>query len=569
MGHATGHWETHDRASDFAFDLRETDQVERAVWSLLRQSPTALVGALTDDASVRLVPLPPSLTISPDHPRLTGSSVTGILVAADQAVVARLWWQARTLGSASAAVHLAAAPAVGVTLHIVDLRPQHGVMLVVVADQAPEVGASVVHAGDTWRPHARFARVVKDGSALVIDADPAFEQLLGWAKTEIVGRRMLEFVHPDDHDCAVEHWVQMSDFPGPSRPVRLRHRHKDGRWIWVEVTNHNRLAEPSGGHVVADMVDVSEEVAAVEAVRARQQLLEQVTESIRIGLLHAGPDGRLLYVNPRFTEITGLEAGNRLADWPSLASPQHRGAVRGALRAGLGGVATDAMIDSIRPEGDVRHCSLTVRPLADPTGTVTGVTGSVEDVTASVVERRELEVRAATDSLTGCLNRSATLALAQDALDELGDPGTTGAGLGGVAAIFVDVDNLKVVNDELGHGAGDALLTEVSDRIHGAVRARDIVGRFGGDEFVVVSSNVRSAEHAMSVARWMASRIMSTFTVDGHTVELRASLGVAWTDSPGVQAAWLVRQADAAMYISKRDGQCQPVMSRGRAGPSQ
>lgn len=532
------------------------DPVEEAFLALLEEHPDARVGAIADSPT-GLLPLPPGVPVGPQARRLAENSVADLVVPADRSVVARLWWQARTFGMASGAIRLQHDPGKA-TVSFFDLRPRYGVMVAVAVEgvavlEPIEVGASESFAGST-----RYARVLKDGMARLLDVDEAFERILGYHREELIGRRVSDFVHPDDQEAAVEQWIRMCSLPGPNRPLRLRHRTKDGRWIWLEVTNHNRLDDPRHGDVVADMVDVTDEVAIMDAVRARQQLLEQVTAAVPIGLLHADTEGRLLYANYQLTDLTGLRTGSKIGDWPGVATPHHRSLLLSAVSSAVAGSPAGALVETIGALGEIRHCSLTVRPLFDDQGEVTGVTGSVEDVTASVAERRELEVRAATDALTNCLNRSATLSVIQEALRDLasGDGASNG-----VAVIFVDVDNLKEVNDRLGHSAGDALLVELATRLRAAVRSRDVVGRFGGDEFVLVATHVGSREHALTLAHWVSSRVLRGFTFDSHLLDIRASLGVAWTGSDSVQASWLVGQADRAMYESKRAGRCEPVLA--------
>ncbi len=532
------------------------DPVDAALRDLLRRYPDAQVAAVTGDSAARIVPLPDSALIGPEHPRFEGHSVANLVSKTDRAVIARTWSQARSVGHGRSWLTLITDPPVAGNLHIFDVRHLFGVMVTVFVEGGDDAAAAAADLRVELVP-TRLARMVKDAAAGIVEVDRGIENLLGWRPGELVGRRSLELVHPDDQDKAIDGWMNMLEFPDSNRSVRLRHRHRDGYWVWVEVYNHNRLADPDHGDVVAEMVDVSEEVAAQEAVLARQQLLEQLTETLPIGLFHADLNGNLLYVNRRLTEITGLPVGSRLAEWPGVESPRFAAVMEAALRSAAGGTATDSVIEVVDPGGRPRHCSLSIRPLADPAGETTGVTGTVEDVTDTVVERRELEVRAATDSLTGCFNRSAVVALLQDALDALHPDDH----LDGVAVIFLDVDGLKEVNDRLGHSAGDLLLVEVGRRLARAVRSRDAVGRYGGDEFVVLARHVRSPEHAMTVARWIASRTVRTVGIEGHDVDIRVSLGVAWASSPGLGAEALIRRADAAMYRSKRDGRCQPVLA--------
>lgn len=534
---------------------RAVDRVEAALYSLLRHFPEAEVAAIAGDSSARVVQVPDQLAIPDSHPRFTGSSLVAVVSPADRPVVSKTWSRARAVGHARGELRLKGDPPISGNLHMFDLRHLYGVIVVAFAEDDVELPELLEL--DRATPTPRLARMIKDPSATIVEVDRAVHTLLGWSPQEIIGRRSLELIHPDDQDRAIDAWMRMLDVPGSSRGIQLRHRHRDGYWVWLEVHNYNRLTDPEHGDVVAEMVDISEEVAAQDAVRARQQLLEQLTETLPIGLFHADLDGNLLYANQRLTEITGLPVGSRLGDWPGITSGRSVAVIDRALAAAAGGDPTNTVVDVVDPGGDSRHCSLSIRPLSNPSGGVTGMTGAVEDVTTAVVERRELEVRAATDGLTGCLNRPAIMARLQDALDEMGPDGRPD----GVVVIFVDVDGLKEINDRLGHLAGDALLTEVAKRLSNAVRSRDAVGRYGGDEFVVLASHVRSAEHARTVARWIAARVLRTVLIEGEPVEIRASLGVAWTASYGVEADALIRQADAAMYRSKREGNCEPVLT--------
>ena len=100
----------------------------------------------------------------------------------------------------------------------------------------------------------------------------------------------------------------------------------------------------------------------------------------------------------------------------------------------------------------------------------------------------------------------------------------------------------------------------VAERIGTAVRSSDVVGRLGGDEFVVVCPGVSGPSDAQRIARALAARLCGTVTLEAGPVELRASFGVAWSDTQGLEATRLLDAADAAMYCSKRDGRCEPVM---------
>jgi diguanylate cyclase (GGDEF)-like protein len=126
--------------------------------------------------------------------------------------------------------------------------------------------------------------------------------------------------------------------------------------------------------------------------------------------------------------------------------------------------------------------------------------------------------------------------------------------------IFIDIDRFKRVNDELGHAAGDELLVAVASRLRGCVR-EDSVGRLGGDEFLVICDGVPGREKAGTIGARIAQALHGQVRVGGLSVPLRASIGVAWLDDGSVTADTLLARADAAMYISKRNDQGEPVLS--------
>ncbi len=191
-----------------------------------------------------------------------------------------------------------------------------------------------------------------------------------------------------------------------------------------------------------------------------------------------------------------------------------------------------------------RVCVLTMRSLTDSAGNVSGAIGCLSDVTERVQLRRELEVRASVDPLTACLNRASTLELLDGTLvrqAELGAP---------TAIMFVDLNEFKQVNDRLGHAAGDRVLEIAARRLHSALRVGDRAGRIGGDEFLVICPNVDDRAVGLDIGRRLARTLTADITIGNETVELRASIGVAWTDEL-VDADTFVAQADMAMYEAK------------------
>ena len=166
----------------------------------------------------------------------------------------------------------------------------------------------------------------------------------------------------------------------------------------------------------------------------------------------------------------------------------------------------------------------------------------------------ELRSQALKDPLTGLPNRTLLLDRLSHALKRLRRrPGR-------VAILFCDVDRFKVVNDSLGHQAGDELLVAVARRIESGLRAGDTATRFGGDEFVVVCEDVRNEAQAAEVAERLASSLAEPFLLRGEDIYLTASIGVATSSDADDDPMSLVRDADAAMYEAKAQGRARCVV---------
>ena len=126
--------------------------------------------------------------------------------------------------------------------------------------------------------------------------------------------------------------------------------------------------------------------------------------------------------------------------------------------------------------------------------------------------------------------------------------------------MFLDLDNFKLVNDSLGHQAGDKLLTEVAARLRACVRAQDTVARLSGDEFVVVLELLTGEEDALTVAKAITHQLNCPFVLDGREIVVTASIGIAVSDAGREHAESLVRDADVAMYRAKSDGRGRHVL---------
>ncbi|WP_051799162.1 putative bifunctional diguanylate cyclase/phosphodiesterase [Catenuloplanes japonicus] len=158
----------------------------------------------------------------------------------------------------------------------------------------------------------------------------------------------------------------------------------------------------------------------------------------------------------------------------------------------------------------------------------------------------ESRYRASHDGLTGVANRNLLTESIEKAIART-VPGGPGVGL-----LLIDLNRFKEVNDTLGHHAGDLLLQEVARRLTGASRGTDVVARLGGDEFAVLLSEVQSADEVMEIGRRILAGLCGPAELEGLTLDISGSIGVAFYPTPSTSAAELLQHADVAMYAAKR-----------------
>jgi diguanylate cyclase (GGDEF)-like protein/PAS domain S-box-containing protein len=512
------------------------------------------------DESGIAIPVPESVPLGKGH--TTIESTFDLIVDEDRATVVSLFARARICGMATNQLHLKDDPDLGITVHAVDCRSTHGAIIVVSADGIDVGSGSAVEWALPPLP-PRLARAHKDATAVFTAVDPAMCEILGWSRDQLVGRRALEIVHPDDHEMGIANWVEMLATPGLGRRVRLRHRHRDGHWVWLEITNQNRLDDPAHGDVVSEMVDISDEMAAHAALEAREQLLHELAETVPLGLFHSDPQGRILFANQRLLTILQISRVDSVSDVSSAVNPADRRAMEDAVRqvmSGLGGIDLEVRIPSVDAP---RYGALSLRKPAHETAGFSGFIGCLEDVTDAVMMRKRMEVQARYDALTECHNRSSTMEAIASRVVALDADRSRG-----LALLYVDLDRFKPVNDEYGHSVGDQILRITAHRLRRAVRSEDIVGRIGGDEFVVVCSRVDSEATAIQLAESLRSRLCLPTDIAGRRIELSASVGVAWTNDPTLEVDELVDAADSAMYASKRAGAPATPLEPSAVGPT-
>jgi diguanylate cyclase (GGDEF)-like protein/PAS domain S-box-containing protein len=277
---------------------------------------------------------------------------------------------------------------------------------------------------------------------------------------------------------------------------------------------------------------------------AHERRFSALTERSPIPTLLSEQGMRLAHVNDAFCTLVGLRAEQLLGTgWIDTIHEEDLDGVIERVAAALDGEEVETKARLVRDDGTVRTTVIRFAHLFTP-GVGAGFVGTIEDITDRLAFEAKLEHQANHDPLTGLPNRTL---LAQYVANRF-QPGT-----GGLACLFLDLDNFKVVNDSLGHTAGDELLAEVAQRLRATVRPGDLVARFGGDEFVVVCENV-DEDAAVALAGRVSEALARPMRLGGVDIRPYASVGVTVQTSEHVASEELIRDCDIAMYQAKAGG---------------
>jgi diguanylate cyclase (GGDEF)-like protein/PAS domain S-box-containing protein len=395
------------------------------------------------------------------------------------------------------------------------------------------------------------ARIVEPATGLVL-VDTGSARHLGSAPLAQVAT-----TEPITSAAMHERTVDPTRFEGLSSP---------NRWTieaWVphsEVFSTSFTAELLGlvgalGALVLLAVAQSKRATAVEALHLEEEQFRRAFDDSPVGMALSALDGTILRVNHALCTIVGVAVGDLLG--------HHSSEVPGAevLHVETDDIA--ALVDGhtgvvkrerhYERDGGARiDCHVTVSLLMATNGTPARIVVQVVDETDASGLRRRLQHQATHDTLTGLPNRALLLERTTTALERARTVDST------VALIFLDLDHFKVVNDSLGHEAGDELLVAVGERLVEAVRAWDLVGRLGGDEFVVLCDPIEDTAAAETVAERITLLMSRPFVVRDRVLHVSASLGVALTTGAGVATpADLLREADTAAYRAKERGRAR------------
>jgi diguanylate cyclase (GGDEF)-like protein/PAS domain S-box-containing protein len=392
--------------------------------------------------------------------------------------------------------------------------------------------------------NARDMAIVMDGRGTILAASNSTKGLTGYTEDRIIGCNVVEFLHPEDVAEALRLLVIAQESPNTTASIDARVHHADGHWVPFEFLPLNLLV--SDGFVILTGRDITERREIERARRDEEIRFRAIAQSAPIAIFRLDTIGRCEFVNDRWTELAGQSHNDALGtgwidvidrrDQLKLVEIRDGSDISGELDLRLHGRGSSQ-----------RSVIGRWTALFDERNERVGYVGTMEDVT----ERNALEARllhqATHDSLTGLPNR---LILNEHLTQFLA---ATSRSENRIGVVFCDLDQFKVVNDSLGHETGDRLLVAVARRMTANLRNYDVVGRFGGDEFVILTTLKHEDE-----IRELTNRLESLFTDPfdigtGRPYKCTASIGIAVSDAHSTPET-LLRDADVAMYRAKENG---------------
>jgi diguanylate cyclase (GGDEF)-like protein/PAS domain S-box-containing protein len=390
------------------------------------------------------------------------------------------------------------------------------------------------------------AVIATDPSGRIIHWNQAAERMKGWTAEEAIGRPLIDFLPPDSlPERTAALLTAIATGVGWSEDTIVRHR--NGGEVAAQVT-----ATPiidAQGDLIA-MIGVGTDLTDRRAAEERVRHLGELVESTGDSLLGKSRTGEIVSWNRAAEDLYGYTAEEAIGQNVSLLQPDDRPEELQIIleQVAAGNTVLNLETEHVRSDGTHVDVSLTVAPTFDAGGVVDGASAMAHDLTDVHKMKTASEYNAGHDALTGLPNRELLCELLEQTLATVGHTDAP------VAVLFLDLDQFKTVNDAVGHAVGDKILVEVARRLTAVTRGDDLVARFSGDTFVIVSSSAEESTAGRVAARLLDS-LVDPIDVSGTPVYISASIGIAV--SPPMDAELLLTHAEAAMYDAKARGRAR------------
>lgn len=396
---------------------------------------------------------------------------------------------------------------------------------------------------------------ISDPEGRIVEVGPRWSELTGVPPEAALGWGWAEAVHPEDRPAVLDHWNEaLTSEDNAVADVRYRVRHSDGSFRWCRARAHPRRDE--GGQIISwygTLENIHDQVTAELALRESEELYRlasRATNDVIWDLSHVtdriewGNGAEQILGYPETAEGTSIDW------WKERIHPEDLAAVNAAYDRVLANRQDSWSLEYRFRAANGEYINLFSRGyvVRGKGGEAVRSIGALLDVTDARKAERELRWAANHDPLTGLPNRKLFGEVLEAALASASSDGTC------VGVIVIDVDGFKLLNDSMGHAAGDQLLRTVAARLQAKLPAGATVARLGGDEFAVIVTGLGCDEPIMPAATAILDGVGNAMTIDESVVDVSISAGAAIWCADGQDAEAILKSADLALYAAKADG---------------
>jgi diguanylate cyclase (GGDEF)-like protein/PAS domain S-box-containing protein len=384
--------------------------------------------------------------------------------------------------------------------------------------------------------------VIRDAQGKVCDyrylkVNHAFETMTGFSKEKLLGNTIKTLL-PNLEDYWLNNFAEVVDTGQPKNLENYAQGLK--RWFWVYVYR------PKLEQFAVLAQDISERKYAEEKLKLAALVYENSAEAM-IVTDHLGV---IMTVNPAFTRLTGYALNEVIGKTPSiLKSGYHPPEFYRAIwdKINITG-CWKGEIWNRRKNGEVYAEWLSINTIFNSDHSVYRRVALFSDITDQKESEHLIWLHANFDALTGLPNRS----MFQDRLQQcIKKSHYTNSSL---MLLFVGLDRFKEVNETLGHQVGDSLLKEVAKRLQNCLRESDTLARLGGDEFTIILTELQTHRYVEKITQEILRKISEPFDLQTNKIYLSASIGIAVYPNDAIESSELIKCADQAMYVAKKQG---------------
>lgn len=386
-----------------------------------------------------------------------------------------------------------------------------------------------------------------DKNRSVIFWNKASENLYGYTREQAMGNKLEDLIIPAPYRQHVidnvNAWVEKG-IPIPAEELLLQRA--DGSS--VPVYSSHTLIKNTDNEMEMYCIDI--DLSAQKKAEEQALTLSQAIEQSPISMVLTDTDSKIEYVNSAFENTTGYSAAEVIGQSTNILKSglTPKSLYTELWQAIAAGKAWQGELQNRKKNGDIFWEHAHIAPIFDNSGVTKHYLALKQDVTQYKQQEEKILHQAHYDSLTGLPNRLLSLERLAQMIKDAKRCNNK------LAVLFLDLDDFKKVNDTLGHSVGDELLIQAAARLQNTIRSDDVVGRLGGDEFIILFNDIDDQEDVETAANKLLQQFYQPFQLESRELVSTISIGIALYPNDSLDAKELLRQADSAMYHSKEQG---------------